>query len=269
MQRMVGFRLLGILLLSLMFGGAQAAQGMERGAVGHALALQDDPICTELVTDTGTPGVDVAFDIGTPADDAAATDDTEEIDLGRPDDTDVEIPGSPDPDDAVEAADADVDGATPAAAGTPVEDVESLLGEDRVLDPNDEAFLCQDVDGDGNYEIGIDVDQDGTLDENEVLGTDVNEDESLTENEFEFEPEVAEPGDDGAGGVGTPDFANYAGDDNIFDSTDEGFVREDLNNDETFEIGYDEDQSGTLEENEVLGIDVNNDEALTEDELGS
>ena len=228
MQRMVGLRFLGIALLALMFGGAQAAQGMERGAVGHALAVQDEPVCTELVTDTGTPGVDVAYDIGTP-----------------------------------------VDGATPATMGTPVEDVESLLGEDRALDPDDEAFLCQDVDGDGTFEIGLDVDQDGTLDENEVLGTDVNEDETLTENEFEFEPEVAEPGDEGAGGVGTPDFAIYAGDDNTFDATDEGFVREDLDNDQTFEIGYDEDQSGTLEESEVLGTDVNNDEALTEDELGS
>ena len=190
---------LGTSLLLFLFGGAQAAaHGMERGAVGHAFAVQVDSVCTELVTDTGTPVVDVGFAVGSPA-----ADDAEDVDDGTP----VASEPSDDADgaaiveevvdeieDATPADDAeDVDGGTP-VAGTPVEDVSSVLGEDGVLDATDEAFLCQDVDGDGTFEIGIDVNGNGTLDENEILGQDENQDESLTNEELD--PAVAQPDDD-------------------------------------------------------------------------
>lgn len=137
--------------------------------------------------------------------------------------------------------------ATPASdieigpAGTPHigEDVGEIGAPGTIAVSNeDEGFLCQDIDGDGIPESGIDEDLDGTLDENEVVGPDL--------------------------GI-TVDM----GDDNVLDPTDEGYLREDVDGDGTFEIGIDEDQSGTLEENEVVGTDVNEDEALTEEEVGT
>ena len=140
----------------------------------------------------------------------------------------------------------------------------TVAGDDERFDANDEGFVSEDLIMGGSNEIGFDEDQSGTLEENEVLGTDVNEDEALTADELD-----AGVGDEVASDTGNVDFATVAGDDNTFDANDEGFVREDLNNDNTFEIGFDEDQSGTLDENEVLGTDLNEDEALTENEFGA
>ncbi len=75
-----------------------------------------------------------------------------------------------------------------------------------------------------------------------------------------------QPGEDnpGAGGV---DVNAVLGKDGVFNAEDEGFLREDLNGDGVFEIGTDVDGDGVLTEDEVLGEDRNEDEALTEDEL--
>lgn len=207
-----GLRVSVVALLVLLFGGAY---GGPHAIAGSSSLVQENADCTELVMESATPGeAEISYDI------------------------DTKTTPSTGPEEDIEA--------TPAAqaTGTPVEDVASLLGDDRVLDADDEFFLCQDVDGDGTYELGVDVDQNGELDENEVLGTD--------ENEL---------------------FANYEeassvlGEDGVLDDSDDGYLHEDTNDDDTFEIGIDEDESGSLEEDEVLGVDLNNDEALTKDGL--
>lgn len=155
-----------------------------------------------------------------------------------------------------------VEASTP-EAGTPVGDLADDIGDISLVDANVEGALCQDVDGDGINEIGIDEDESGTLEENEVLGSELDNDQALT-NEFN---NGTGAGDDSTGGAPTVDFATYAGDDNSFDADDEGYLSEDVDGDGTNEIGVDEDESGTLDEDEVLGSDENNDEAPTKDEV--
>lgn len=58
------------------------------------------------------------------------------------------------------------------------------FGEDQEFAEDDEGYLSDDLDGDGIFEIGMDEDGDGVLDENEVLGEDVNDDGELTEDEL-------------------------------------------------------------------------------------
>ena len=155
-------------------------------------------------------------------------------------------------------AEADV-GSSPVAdaEATPVTDTLGVFGDDERFDANDEGFLREDLNNDQVFEIGVDEDQSGTLEENEVLGSDVDNDEGL-----------GAPLTNGAtGDAATGDFASIAGDDNIFDANDEGFLSADVTGDGTNEIGFDEDASGTLDENEVLGADFNRDEGLTEDEF--
>ena len=79
-----------------------------------------------------------------------------------------------------------VEASTP-VVGTPVSDLADDVGDIGIgkLDATIEGALCQDVDGDGINEIGIDEDESGTLEENEVLGSDENNDEALTEDEVE------------------------------------------------------------------------------------
>jgi hypothetical protein len=60
----------------------------------------------------------------------------------------------------------------------------AVLGEDGVFNQEDEGYLSEDLDGDGIFEIGMDENGDGILDENEVLGEDVNDDGELTEDEL-------------------------------------------------------------------------------------
>lgn len=129
----------------------------------------------------------------------------------------------------------------------------AVLGDDAVLDANDEGFLRENVDDDEAFEAGIDVDDSGALEEGEVLGEDLNEDEALTEGEITADTDA----------LTTVAFGN----DDVLDENDEGFLREDLNDDEVFEAGVDADGSGVLEEDEVLGRDVNDDEVLTQDEV--
>ncbi len=63
------------------------------------------------------------------------------------------------------------------------------------------------------------------------------------------------------------DFLGIAGDDRVFNEQDEGFLANDIDNDGVFEVGQDRNADGILDENEVLGDDVNNDRFLTEDEF--
>ena len=149
-------------------------------------------------------------------------------------------------------------------AGVDTEDFTTAAGEDGTFDANDEGYLSGDVDDDGTFEIGVDQDASDTLEENEVLGTDLNNDEALTEDEV-----IAEASGETAGEMTSSDFVNYAGDDNSFDANDAGYLSGDADGDGTTDIGFDEDQSGTLEENEVVGTDLNSDGALTEDEFGA
>ena len=144
------------------------------------------------------------------------------------------------------------------AGATPAADTLGVFGGDERFDANDEGFLREDINNDGTFEIGFDEDESGTLEENEVLGTDIDNDEGL-----------GAPLSDETAGAATGDFASIAGDDNTFDENDEDFVSEDLDGDGTNEIGFDENQSGTLDQNEVLGTDENEDEALTENEFGA
>ncbi|HEV2128048.1 MAG TPA: hypothetical protein VGR22_05445, partial [Thermomicrobiales bacterium] len=71
------------------------------------------------------------------------------------------------------------------STGTPIPDITDILGDDNALGSDDEGFLCQDINDDGTYEIGIDEDGDGVLDEDEVLGEDLNEDQTLTQDELD------------------------------------------------------------------------------------
>jgi len=56
------------------------------------------------------------------------------------------------------------------------ERVAELVGEDGIVDENDEGFLREDINGDGIFDIGLDEDGNGALEEGEVLG--IDEDES-------------------------------------------------------------------------------------------
>ena len=76
--------------------------------------------------------------------------------------------------------------------GTPGGDAVDGSGDGIVLDPaqvdpDQEGFLCQDAEGDGTCEVGIDEDADGILEENEVLGT-LEDNEVVTEDEEETLP---------------------------------------------------------------------------------
>lgn len=211
--------------LVLLFGANQAAA---QGTGGNAFAVQDNEFCDA----TGAAGTPIS---ATPEGFAV----------------DVAEAGTPEGEVSINSA------GTP-VVGTPAAIVVDAFGDD-VLDLTDEGALCQDVDGDGIYEIGIDTDQDGTLDENEALGADLNNDQTLTVDELYDELYIGL-----YEGDVTPD---PLGEDGTLDANDEGFVREDVDGDGTFEIGIDWDQDGSLHENEVLGSDLNNDKALTEDEL--
>lgn len=68
----------------------------------------------------------------------------------------------------------------------------------------------------------------------------------------------------GAGGVDT---AAILGEDGVFTEADEGYLYDDIDDDGVFEIGFDENGDGVLDEAEVLGDDLNDDQELTEDEL--
>ena len=70
------------------------------------------------------------------------------------------------------------------AEGAADEDAAALLGDDGLLNEDDEGFLAADVDGDGIAEVGIDADGNGTLDDAEILGRDENRDNALDEGEI-------------------------------------------------------------------------------------
>jgi len=153
--------MLGVVMLVLLLGANQAAA---RGTGENAFAVQDNEFC------------DAAGAAGTPI---AATPEGFTVAAGTPVDVvDVVAEGTPKGEVAIEIV-----AGTP-VVGTPAADVVDALGDD-LLDVNDEGALCQDVDGDGINEIGIDQDKNGSLDENEVLGSDLNDDEALTEDELD------------------------------------------------------------------------------------
>lgn len=68
---------------------------------------------------------------------------------------------------------------------------------------------------------------------------------------------VAAPGEQQAGML----------DDGVLDDTDEGFLREDIDDDDIFEIGVDVDADAELDEIEILGEDVDDDGILDDEEL--
>jgi len=70
----------------------------------------------------------------------------------------------------------------------------------------------------------------------------------------------------GAGGV---DPAAILGEDGVFTEADDGYLYDDIDGDGVFEIGFDENGDGVLDEAEVLGDDINDDRELTEDELAA
>lgn len=65
----------------------------------------------------------------------------------------------------------------------------------------------------------------------------------------------------------TMDVVAIMGDDNVFTEEDEGYLYDNVDDDDLFEIGFDEDDDGALDDNEVLGEDDNEDSELSEDEL--
>ena len=62
-------------------------------------------------------------------------------------------------------------------------------------------------------------------------------------------------------------FGGIAGDDRVFNEGDEGFLANDIDNDGVFEIGQDRNADGILDQDEILGDDVNNDRFLNEEEF--
>lgn len=161
-MRLTG-EVVGVLVAVLLFGGAQAAA---HGTGGYAFAIQEEGFC-EVIGAMGTLEADDPAN-GTPP--ALAVDDN-----GTPvSEGAIDVTGTP-----------FVDDATP-AVGTPIVEATDILGDDGVLDEDDEGALCRDVDDDGTNEIGFDQDKNGMLEEGEVLGSDVNNDEALTEDELDF-----------------------------------------------------------------------------------
>ena len=170
-----GLWIAGILLLVALLGGAGVvADDGKRVTEDHRLSLLQT-VCDQFGTESGTPASDAEL-VGTPVSDSAAT-------------------GTPAGDTGL--------GATPASetaiVGTPGDDIVGDSTSDAVADPdqvdaNQEGFLCQDVGDDGTYEVGIDEDADGILDENEVLGT-LEDNEVLTEDEGETLPSDTEDED--------------------------------------------------------------------------
>lgn len=59
------------------------------------------------------------------------------------------------------------------------------------------------------------------------------------------------------------------GDDGFFDEEDEGYLYEDIDDDDVFEVGFDENEDDILTEDEVLGEELDGDAVLTYDELWS
>ena len=153
----------GALVVALLFGGTQAA-GHSTG--GHAFAIQEEGFC-EMIGAEGTLEAD-------------------EPSSGTPPALSVEDSGTPESEETVDVSGTPfIDDATP-AVGTPIVDATDILGDDGVVNEDDEGALCRDIDGDGTNEIGFDQDKNGMLEEGEVLGSDVNTDEALTEDEFDF-----------------------------------------------------------------------------------
>ena len=259
MRLTCGMRVLGVLLPLVLAGGAHAAANSAASlAIEPVLELyRQEVICQEAagVPEAATPEDRIA-------DGAAAT---------PSGDAKVELAGTPVPDLWPGVASTpildDALSGTPVVgdeAGTPVPVGSPATDEGHAVEANVEGFVCQDVPGGGTLEIGIDEDGDGVLDPDEVLGTDLDNDGTITEDEFDAEaqwPAEVAPAEVGA--------EEALADDNVLDANDKGYLREDTDDDGTFEIGIDIDASGTLDENEVVGSDLNNDEALTEDELGA
>jgi hypothetical protein len=104
-----------------------------------------------------------------------------------------------------------------------------------------------------------------------VVDMDETRDLATPSGELEVHAASTPIGEDEAVAVGTPaaSMADVLGDDGVLDVSDEGFLCQDIDDDGVFDIGIDEDGDGVLDENEVLGSDLNDDEALTEDELGA
>lgn len=63
------------------------------------------------------------------------------------------------------------------------------------------------------------------------------------------------------------EFLGLFGEDGVFTEADEGYLYDDIDAEGVFEIGFDENGDGILDEAEVLGDDLNDDRELTEDEL--
>lgn len=59
-----------------------------------------------------------------------------------------------------------------------------VLGDDGILNQDDEGFFAEDLDGDGINDVGLDENGDGVLGDDEVVGADANNDGQLDENEL-------------------------------------------------------------------------------------
>lgn len=81
--------------------------------------------------------------------------------------------------------------------------------------------------------------------------------------------DISSQGQSGANSTaaGAMDVTAIVGDDNIFTDADDGYLSDDLDDDGIFEIGFDENGDGVLDDNEVLGEDDNDDGELAEDEM--
>ncbi len=241
-----GIRAAGMLLLLILLVDTRiAAHDTPKIAADIVPALsQQQVICTEVAS---TPERAVQGEAG-------------DEDNGTPvADTEIELAGTPVPDVLPGVAATPLD-----KLGTPVVGDATPAPGTGVVQADIEGFLCQDMDGDGSYEVGFDEDGDGMLAVDEVLGTDLDNDGTITEDEFD--PEAVWPAQVAPAEVGAE---NALTDDETLDATDEGYVREDIDGDGAFEIGIDIDANGTLSEDEVVGTDLNNDEVLTEEEFGT
>lgn len=73
----------------------------------------------------------------------------------------------------------------------------------------------------------------------------------------------------GSTGAGTAnmDIVAIMGDDDVFTEADEGYLYDDVDDDGIFEIGFDDNDDGILDDTEILGEDDDDNGELTEDEL--